>query len=185
MRIRFLSRNEHKIAEARTILSPHDVDVIPINLPINELQTIDVKMIVRDKTLRAFGQIGHRLFVEQTCLYLESLNGFPAGLTQPFWDTLKAERFAELFGQQEKRSVTAKTWIGYCDGYEIHHFQGEIKGTVAPEPRGDRSFQWDCVFIPDGHSETFAEMGKKKNEISMRRIALNRLAEHLVRTGNA
>lgn len=185
MRIRFLSKNRHKIEEARTILEPLGVEVIPIEVPINELQTSDVGVIVRDKVLRAFGQIGHRLFVEQTCLYLDALHGFPGGLTQPFWDTLKADRFTELFGRGDLRSVTARTWIGYCDGRQVYHFQGEIKGTVAPEPRGNRDFQWDCVFVPDGHDETFAEMGERKNEISMRRIALNRLADHLREAANA
>lgn len=179
MRIRFLSRNTYKIAEAKTILSPLDIDVIPVAVSINELQTRDVGEIVRDKVLRAFSQIGHRLFVEQTCLYLDALNGFPGGLTQPFWDALEADRFSELFGRCDRPAVTAKTWIGYCDGRQIHHFEGEIKGTVAPEPRGSRNFQWDCIFIPDGHDETFAEMGDRKNEISMRRIALNRFADHL------
>lgn len=185
MRIRFLSKNKHKIAEAGAILGPLGVEVIPVAVPINELQTSDVGLMVRDKVLRAFGQIGHRLFVEQTCLYLDALNGFPGGLTQPFWDALEADRFAELFGQGDRRSVTAATWIGYCDGRQIHHFQGEIKGTVAREPRGDRSFQWDCIFIPDGYDETFAEMGERKNEISMRRVALNRFADHLKEAANA
>lgn len=185
MRIRFLSRNKYKIEEAKTILEPLGVDVIPIEVPINELQTSDVSVIVRDKVLRAFGLIGHRLFVEQTCLYLDALRGFPGGLTQPFWDALEADRFAELFGQGDLPAVTAKTWIGYCDGRQVHHFQGEIKGRVAPEPRGNREFQWDCVFVPDGHDETFAEMGERKNEISMRRIALNRFADHLREAANA
>lgn len=185
MRIRFLSKNKYKIEEAKTILEPLGVEVIPIEVPINELQTSDVGVIVRDKVLRAFGLIGHRLFVEQTCLYLDALHGFPGGLTQPFWDALEADRFAKLFGQGDLPSVTAKTWIGYCDGRQVHHFQGEIKGTVAREPRGNREFQWDCVFVPDGHDETFAEMGERKNEISMRRIALNRFADHLKEAANA
>lgn len=185
MRIRFLSKNGYKIAEAKTILAPLGVEVIPIAVPINELQTSDVGVIVRDKVLRAFGQIGHRLFVEQTCLYLDALNGFPGGLTQPFWDALKADRFTELFGRGDRPSVTAKTWIGYCDGRQVHHFQGDIKGTIAPKPRGNRDFQWDCVFVPEGHEETFAEMGERKNEISMRRIALNRFADYLREASDA
>ena len=76
MRIRFLSKNEHKIAEAARILRPLDVEVIPIAMSIDELQTWDVEAIVRDKVLRAFSRIGHRLFVEQTCLYIDALNGF-------------------------------------------------------------------------------------------------------------
>jgi len=185
MRVRFLSKNKHKIAEAEAILGPLGVEVIPITVPINELQTDDVELLVRDKVLRAFGQLGHRLFVEQTGLFLDALNGFPGGLTQPFWDALKADRFCELFGRGERRSVIAKTWIGYCDGRQIFHFEGEIRGMVPPVPRGDRAFQWDCVFVPDGHEETFAEMGERKNEISMRRQALDRFAEHLKAEINA
>lgn len=179
MRIRFLSKNKHKIAEAEKILGPLGVEVIPITLPIHELQSLDVKAIVRDKVLRAFNRIGHRLFVEQTCLYVDALNGFPGGLTQPFWDSLEADRFCELFGHDEERGLTARTWIGYCDGRKIHHFQGEIFGTVPLAPRGDRAFQWDCVFVPNGHEQTFAEMGEAKNEISMRRLALDSFADHL------
>jgi len=179
MQIRFLSKNQHKISEAQKILEPLGAAVIPISMAIDEIQTRDVEAIVRDKVLRAFECIGHRLFVEQTCLYLDALNGFPAGLTQPFWDSLEADRFCELFGNGDRRGLTAKTWIGYCDGRRIHHFQGEIRGTVASAPRGDRAFQWDCVFVPDGHERTFAEMGEDKNDISMRRIALNAFADHL------
>lgn len=179
MRIRFLSKNKHKIAEAEKILKPLHVEVVPITMQIDELQALDVEVIIRNKVLHAFDRIGHRLIVEQTCLHLDALNGFPGGLTQPFWDSLEAERFCELFGKGERRGVSAKTWIGYCDGRRIHNFQGEIRGTVASEPRGDRAFQWDCVFIPDGHQETFAEMGERKNEISMRSLALKALAQHL------
>jgi len=35
------------------------------------------------------------------------------------------------------------------------------------------------VFIPEGHTQTFAEMGELKNEISMRRLALDRFATFL------
>ncbi len=185
MLIRYLSGNPHKIAEAKLILGPLGVEVIPISMPINELQSDNVELIVRDKALRAFSRIGHRLFVEQTCLYIDALNGFPGGLTQPFWDALQAERFCELFGREGRQKLVAKTWIGYCNGRKIYHFQGEVHGTVPQKPRGDSPFQWDCVFVPDGYDETFAEMGERKNEISMRRAALNRFAEHLRDQTNA
>lgn len=179
MRIRFLSRNKYKLAEAGAILNPIGVEIVPVTFPIEELQTDNIEALIRDKALRAFDKLGHRLFVEQTGLFLDSLNGFPGGLTQPFWDRLEAERFSQLFGQGDVTGVTARTWIGYCDGRRIHQFDGEIRGRIASKPKGDPGFQWDCVFIPDGYNETFAEMGEHKNKISMRRIALDRLATHL------
>ncbi|MFB9241332.1 non-canonical purine NTP pyrophosphatase [Massilia antarctica] len=44
-----------------------------------------------------------------------------------------------------------------------------IDGSVPRNPAGPSDFQWDCVFIPDGYTQTFAEMGAAKDEISMRR----------------
>jgi len=64
-------------------------------------------------------------------------------------------------------------------------FEGEVSGRIAEAPRGPRGFQWDCVFIPDGFSQTFAEMGEKKNDISMRRIAMDHFAKFLIGRGRA
>jgi XTP/dITP diphosphohydrolase len=50
---------------------------------------------------------------------------------------------------------------------------------VPAIPAGLRDFQWDCVFVPDGYTETFAEMGDRKNDISMRRKALDAFAVFL------
>jgi len=55
-----------------------------------------------------------------------------------------------------------------------------VRANLAPEPRGESS-QWDSVFIPDGSDQTLAEMGERKNEVSMRRKALDQLAMFLSR----
>ena len=46
-------------------------------------------------------------------------------------------------------------------------------------PRGHTNFQWDVIFEPEGSGLTFAEMGAAKNEVSMRRKALDMLLDHL------
>jgi XTP/dITP diphosphohydrolase len=160
-------------------MAPIGVTIVPLEIKVEELQNADMQAIVKDKAAKAFHRVAHPLFVEQTGLFIDKLNGFPGGLTQVFWDTLKADRVSELFGQGSDTGVTARTVIGYCDGRNIHQFQGEVRGRIAPEPMGNRAFQWDCVFVPEGYAETFAEMGDKKNEMSMRCIALNALADHL------
>ena len=179
MKLRFFSSNPHKIAEVEKILGAIDVAVVPIDQKIEEIQTHDVEAIVRDKTTKAFHKIGRPLFVEHTSLHLTALNGFPAGLTQVFWDTLQADRVSELFGSLDDPSVVAKTRIGFCDGKKILQFEGEVLGKIAPLPEGNRDFQWDCVFIPDGEERTFADMGDDKNAISMRKRALDRFSEYL------
>ncbi|SDW86529.1 non-canonical purine NTP pyrophosphatase [Nitrosomonas communis] len=181
MEIRFLSSNVHKIREVEAILGPVGVQVVPAPIKIEEIQTEDVQRLVRDKVLKAFERIGRPVFVEHTGLHLPGLNGLPGGLTQIFWDRLQADSFVTLVKNSGSRLVTAKTVIGYCDSQNIHYFEGEVSGTVPDIPAGPRDFQWDCVFIPDGCSQTFAELGDKKNEISMRRRALDHFATYIQR----
>lgn len=174
-----MSGNKHKIKEARRILAPIGVDIVPVSRKIEELQTQDVHALVRDKLIKAFHEIGRPLFVEHTGLYLSGLNDLPAGLTQIFWDRLEAQRFADLAAALADDKVIAKTVLGYCDGRQMYLFEGDIKGTIPRAPAGPEDFQWDCVFMPDGYTKTFAEMGTDKDDISMRRLALDKFAAHL------
>lgn len=179
MKIRFMSGNKDKIKEVQRILDPLGVDIVPVSRRIEELQTQDVHALVRDKLIKAFHEIGRPLFVEHTGLYLKGLNGLPAGLTQIFWDRLEAKRFADIVSALGDNKVIAKTVLGYCDGRQMHLFEGTIEGTVPSAPAGPENFQWDCVFIPDGYTRTFAEMGTEKDDVSMRRLALDKFAAHL------
>ena len=180
MEIRFLSSNQFKIQETQTILELAKIKVIPLNEKIDELQTLDTEKLIKDKLLKAFKIVGKPIFIEHTGLYLNYLNGFPGGLTQIFWDSLEAERFSKLFGNLVDTKVIAKTHIGFCDGKKYFSFIGEVGGSISDKPMGNRDFQWDCVFIPNGYTQTFAEMGAMKNEISMRRIALDKFCEFLI-----
>lgn len=180
MEISFATKNPHKVEEVKSMLGNIGVSIIHSPLKIHEVQTEDISHIVRDKVLKAFSQIGRPVFIEHTGLYIDSLSGFPGGLTQVFWDKLEADKFSELLGGLKNTSLTAKTVISFCDAKRIHVFEGEVKGNIASEPRGNRDFQWDCVFIPEGYQETFAEMGEKKNDISMRKLAFDNFKQYLV-----
>ncbi len=179
MKIRLVTQNPYKVEEARAFLKGSCVEVVHVKKTIHELQTKDMQKLVNDKVLKAFQKVGRPVFVEHTGLYLAGLKNFPGGLTQIFWDDLKANTFSRILGNLEATGATAKTVIAYCDAKDLHFFEGSIEGDIAPEPRGDRSFQWDCVFIPKGHNKTFAELGEEKNKISMRKLAFDKFREFL------
>lgn len=124
--IRFLSNNGYKIKEAIEILKPLDVEIIPIERKIEELQTDDVRHLVEEKALNAFRSIGRPLFVEHTGLFVEKLNKLPGGLPQVFWDKLQA-KFAELFGGDIGESkAKAITTICYIDGKDFNVFLAKL-----------------------------------------------------------
>jgi len=180
MEIRFVTNNPHKAREVETILGDIGVSIVDVSLKIHEIQTEDIHDIVKDKIIKAFEMIGRPVFIEHTGLYINSLQGFPGGLTQVFWDKLKADNFSKLLGDLDDTKLEAKTVIAFCDSKKIHVFEGCIEGKISPEPRGNRDFQWDCVFIPKGYDKTFAELGNIKNEISMRKIAFDKFREFLL-----
>ncbi len=63
---------------------------------------------------------------------------------------------------------------------EIHYFEGRVDGSIAEEKRGDAGFGYDPLFIPNGYSQSFAELGETiKNHISHRAQAVEKLAEYL------
>lgn len=173
-KILFISKNKGKIQEAQEILGSN-INIIPEEYDISEIQTENFETLVRDKVLKAYAKYMRPLFVEHTGLQIESINNLPGGLTQVFWDTLEAEKFGELF---EGSNVKAVTTIGYIDGKTIKLFSGDISGKIV-KVRGDKTFQWDCVFQPEGYTKTFAELGKEKNEISMRKKALVKFSKYL------
>ena len=58
-----------------------------------------------------------------------------------------------------------------------HVFEGRCRGRLLTEPRGGAGFGYDPLLVPDGHTQTFAELGDTvKNVISHRARAWARLA---------
>ena len=80
--------------------------------------------------------------------------------------------------------VASKT----CDANEAElateTFDGACEGRIIDTPRGAHGFGYDPLFIPNGFSETFAELGDStKNRISHRSAALAKLRARLEKIG--
>jgi len=56
---------------------------------------------------------------------------------------------------------------------------GEVAGTITESARGENGFGYDPIFVPNGFSETFAELtSETKNKISHRAQAAAALVRH-------
>lgn len=59
-----------------------------------------------------------------------------------------------------------------------HIFEGECRGRLLREPRGRQGFGYDPLFVPEGFSASYAELGDEiKSTISHRARAWAQLAE--------
>ncbi|MCL6103085.1 MAG: non-canonical purine NTP diphosphatase [Bacteroidetes bacterium] len=60
-------------------------------------------------------------------------------------------------------------------------FEGQVDGEILPERKGISGFGYDPIFLPDGYTQSFAEMNADlKNSISHRGRAVQKLVRFLL-----
>lgn len=176
----FISSNPYKVEEVEKLTSGYGITITHINYKINELQTDDILLLLRNKTLQAFEKYRLPVMVDHAGLYIDCLAGMPGALTQLFWDRL-GSKICEIVNFYGNDSAQASTAIGLCDGKQIYLRESKKSGKITDHPRGSRSFQWDTIFIPEGETRTYAEMTvPEKNLISQRKIAIESLFNDLM-----
>ena len=124
-------------------------------------------------------------FADDTGLEIEALNGRPgvfsaryAGEHCSFEDNVR-KVLAELEGVANRKACF-KTVIALIMNGQNYHFEGRIDGVITTEPHGAEGFGYDPIFLPNGYTQTFAEMpADLKNSISHRGLAMQKLMETL------
>ncbi len=176
MKFFFITGNQGKFGEASKIipeLEQKDIDLV-------EIQSLDPKVIIQSKLEEAKKNIQGNIVVEDGSLYIESLNGLPGPLIKWFMKALDNDGLYKITESLESNKAIAKVIIGVSfESGIIEFFEGSISGVIV-SPRGENGFSWDKIFMPDGYDKTFAEMMiEEKNEISMRKIAFQKLKDYI------
>ncbi len=168
----FITGNKNKFEEVKKILP--NVSQLDIDLP--EIQDIDAQAIIKAKLEEAFNHAEGEFIVEDTSLYLDCLNGLPGPLIKWFLQAMGNEGLVDMVEKLRNDNAVARTIVGYAKGRDkIEFFEGVVEGKIV-SPKATTGFGWDPIFLPDSHEKTFAEMTmEEKNEVSMRRIALDKL----------
>jgi XTP/dITP diphosphohydrolase len=72
-----------------------------------------------------------------------------------------------------ERTARFRSVICYFDGEITLFGVGKVEGRIINEERGEGGFGYDSIFVPDGYTQTFAEISQKdKNSISHRKNAI-------------
>ena len=152
-------------------------------LDLPEIQSLDLQEIAKHKAKEAYQKVQGPVLVEDTSLIFRALGNLPGPLVKWFLRELDNEGLCRLLDGAKDRSAQAKVCFCLYDGKDFKIFEGEINGTVADLPKGERGFGWDPIFIPEGKTKTWGEMeAEEQKEASMRRVALKKLEEYLKRT---
>jgi XTP/dITP diphosphohydrolase len=147
-------------------------------LDLPEPQALDPAEIVEAKARAAFERLGRPLLVEDSGLAIAAWGGFPGALVKWMETTVGPGGIARMLDAFSDRSATAVCVVAFFDGRNLLVARGEARGTIAAAPRGSAGFGWDCLFVPEGSSRTFAEMApEEKDRLSHRRRAWEALAQ--------
>ena len=186
----FASNNEHKIKEINSLLgnsfkllSLHDINIredIPEEEPHLEGNALSKARFV-------FNATGRDVFADDTGLEIEALNGMPGVHSARFAGENKdssanIEKVFSLLGNTQNSKARFRTVIALILDKKEYLFEGIVKGTIIHDKRGSEGFGYDPIFIPDGKTQTFAEMDlSEKNKVSHRARAFEKLKDFLLK----
>ncbi|MFP4202588.1 MAG: RdgB/HAM1 family non-canonical purine NTP pyrophosphatase [Candidatus Acetothermia bacterium] len=185
------TKNPGKVEEASEILAVVDEELEllsyrDIDFPDVE-ETGDTYTANSLKKARVISQeTGLPVLSDDSGLEVSALNGAPGPRSARFAgpDASDEQNLSLLLcrleglKQRDARFVTVATL--YVSSQERYTARGVLEGKITRSPEGDSGFGYDPVFVPEGSEKTLAQLGEeKKNEISHRRRALEKIKDEL------
>jgi XTP/dITP diphosphohydrolase len=183
----FVSNNIHKYSEIKSILKDRitDIDLKFHKQTIIEIQEEKIKKIAIEKSISAYNILNKPILIEDDGLFIKSLNGFPGQYSSYVFKSLGNAGIIKLLKGNKDRSALFKSVFVYNNGVVTKIFAGQINGTIATTitPGG---WGYDPIFIPHKMNITFGKLkeNNQKNELSHRRIALDKLVKWLNQNKN-
>lgn len=185
--------NLHKIIEIDAIIKDYGISVISrkaAGVPedfdvIEDGETFEANSF--KKAFETMKLTGLPAVSDDSGLEVDYLKGAPgiysaryAGIDGELADAANRKKLLETlkdvpWDKRTGRFVSVITLV-YPDGKNLVA-RGECEGHVSLEEKGEGGFGYDAVFVPEGETQTFGELGAtKKNQISHRANALKKLS---------
>jgi len=187
MKIVLASNNPHKLEEIREMLSD-------LNIEILSLQDIGFQgdIAETEKTLEgnAFLKAQHiterypyPVIADDSGLEVDALGGDPGVYSARYAgperdDNANMDKLLHALTNVPDNERTARfaAVIAFIEKDTKESFKGVVEGAIAHSKTGDAGFGYDPIFIPNGYTKSFAELGDKvKNSMSHRKNGVEKL----------
>lgn len=175
----FATGNRNKFKEALDVFGKVDVALKHFEFKHDEIRSDSLEEVAKESVRAAYKETGKPVFVEDSGLFIESLEGFPGTYSAWVNKKLGCKGILKLLEGIENREAKFEACIAYNDGEEIRTFKGICEGSISGSERGKDGFGYDPVFVPKGESSTFAESITLKNKYSHRYKSLLELIRYL------
>jgi XTP/dITP diphosphohydrolase len=185
----FATQNAHKAREVSELLEGH-FSVLPLTA-LGEVGDIpETGHTFADNALEKARFIHERFgvncFADDSGLVVDALGGEPGVYSARYAgpqrsDADNRQLLLENMTGYSQRSARFVCVIALIYNGIPYLFEGAVEGHIASTAHGDGGFGYDPVFIPEGHTITFAQMeAEEKNAISHRARALAHMKTFLL-----
>ena len=189
-KIIFATKNEGKVREVVDIFSDTNFKIVSLtdfdnSIKIEESDdTFEGNAKIKADTV--FEKFKIAVIADDSGISLEQLGGRPGVFSARYAgenatdDDNNNKLISELEDYPEPHPAKYVCASVYFDGINFVTGYGEMKGKIINSPRGTNGFGYDPYFVPDGYSNTMAELSpEEKNSISHRAKAFNQLKEKI------
>lgn len=187
-KIVFATNNAHKLQEMRQIAGENFEILSLADIGCHEELPETADTLEGNAAMKAqyvFDHYGFDCFADDTGLEVAALNGAPGVhsaryATDGHDDVANTALLLRNLSGQPNRAAQFRTAIALIERGQLRCFEGKVEGAIATARSGSGGFGYDPVFIPNGHSCSFAEMTpEQKNAISHRARAAAALFDYL------
>lgn len=188
MKLVIASNNAHKLQEIREIIG-NRYELVGLNeigcfedIPETG-ETLEINALQKSNYIYSNYKLS--CFADDTGLEVDALNGEPGVYSARYAgeERLASNNIKKLLTNLRgvsNRDAQFRTVISLILEGKEYQFEGVVRGAISDDVRGDKGFGYDPIFVPNGYSQSFAEMSESiKNDISHRALAVNKLVNFL------
>ncbi|MCC8170278.1 MAG: non-canonical purine NTP diphosphatase [Parabacteroides sp.] len=187
----FATNNRHKLDEVQKIAGNdfhiRSLSEIGCHEEIPETaDTLEGNALLKARYVKE--HYGYDCFADDTGLEVEALGNVPGVYSARYAGEERnpeanIRKLVTALEGATNRKARFRTVIALILNGKEELFEGIVQGEIIPEKRGVSGFGYDPVFVPEGYTQTFAEMGNEtKNTISHRAEAVKKLEAYLSQT---
>lgn len=186
----FATNNAHKLEEVTAILG-NKIELLSMkdigchtDIP-ETADTLEGNALLKARYI--FEHYHSDCFADDTGLEVEALGGAPGVYSARYAGNAhdseaNMKKLLQDMAGIENRKARFRTVFALIVNGKEHLFEGIVKGEITKCKHGTSGFGYDPVFIPEGYTQTYAEMGNElKNKISHRALATNKLCNFLAK----
>lgn len=179
MEIYFATSNKNKLREAKEIIG-NSMELKQFEFKHNEIRSDSIEEIALEAVEKAYLKLQKPVFVEDSGLFIKSLNGFPGTYSAWVQKKIGNKGILDLLKEMGDRKAEFRCCVAYFDGKDRKTFLGSVKGGISTEIRGEGGFGYDPIFIPQGKELTFAQSIDLKKALSHRYNAIITLKSYIL-----